>query len=165
MVYTHPLICLIYYTGLPYTHKYIFGCQTPVPLPSQSPSPFDAAIRPFLEWSRVPSASGRPPRTRSGTGWASYTPLGKHLALNCATHHAQPGSGVDPADAPAVCGSSDGDGCGDRTNDEVSDTPMEKGPAYGCPVARDSCSGGGRDPVHNFMNYGGKGLGKAVILS
>lgn len=68
------------------------------------------------------------------------------------------------ADGSGLCGCSDGGGCSDRTNDEVRDTPMERGPAYGCPVARDSCGGGGRDPVHNFMNYGGKGREKAVVV-
>jgi predicted small secreted protein len=39
-------------------------------------------------------------------------------------------------------------------NDNISDTPAENRPAFGCPVGRNTCAGDSDpDPVNNFMDY------------
>ena len=41
-----------------------------------------------------------------------------------------------------------------KGGDQIEDTPAESGPAFGCPVGRDSCPRLlGLDPVTNFMDY------------
>jgi len=37
--------------------------------------------------------------------------------------------------------------------DYVDDTPPESTATSGCPASKDTCSGGGVDPIHNYMDY------------
>lgn len=39
------------------------------------------------------------------------------------------------------------------SGDQIADTPPESSPAFGCPAGRDTCSGGGPDPILNYMDY------------
>lgn len=39
------------------------------------------------------------------------------------------------------------------SGDSVDDTPPQASSSSGCPVGRDSCPGGGVDPIHNYMDY------------
>ncbi|CAE7209377.1 unnamed protein product [Rhizoctonia solani] len=43
-------------------------------------------------------------------------------------------------------------GC-EGAGDNVNDTPPEAEAAYGCDYGRDTCPGGGKDSIHNYMNY------------
>jgi hypothetical protein len=46
------------------------------------------------------------------------------------------------------------EGACQKSGDFVADTPAEQAAAFGCPIARDSCTrDGGEDPVHNFMDF------------
>ncbi|KAI2613426.1 Metalloprotease [Hypoxylon sp. NC1633] len=39
------------------------------------------------------------------------------------------------------------------SGDSVADTPPQASATSGCPTSRDSCPGGGVDPIHNYMDY------------
>ena len=43
-------------------------------------------------------------------------------------------------------------GCTDP-GDYIDDTPFEAGPAFGCPIGRNTCPQPGDDPIHNYMDY------------
>jgi len=45
-----------------------------------------------------------------------------------------------------------GDSCSGE-GDFVDDTPPEETPTSGCPAKKDTCPGGGPDPIHNYMDY------------
>jgi len=42
-------------------------------------------------------------------------------------------------------------GCG--AGDGVADTPPEGTATSGCPASKDTCAGGGVDPIHNYLDY------------
>ena len=48
--------------------------------------------------------------------------------------------------------------------DQVADTPPEAEPGYGCPTGRDTCAGGGPDPITNFVSSCVKAIRSSSLL-
>ena len=119
----------------------------------------------LLGWAYFPSdfdADGDRPATRcrsSATAWSSTT----GACRSCPRRHRG-----RPAASYSVYGEGDTathevghwlelyhtfqGGCSEP-GDYVADTAPEASPAFPCPVGRDTCAGGGVDPITNFMDY------------